>query len=579
MQFIKWGFLSLITTVLMLAMPIDSDVMRAEAGSGPAGHGHGMARDDHGKKDDHGKEARDDHGKEEKGHGGSPAMGYMEQGGHMEKGGHGGSMPSMGKMKMSGHGDDGHRDEGGGHGGGSMKGLSKIEARGFQLLSDLHCNACHYIAPELSHDAGHGGGHGSVAPDLTFLGDKFRPDWLYGFIRKPHIVRPWLKIRMPDFRLNDSEAVSLVNHLAQDMRAPFLPPLPDVRIPLSERKAYIEAGRKLMSEEYFNCWSCHQQGQKKPEGAMENWAPDLVISSKRLRPGWVVRWLQDPQKLMAGTKMPAFFEDAESGPDDILGGDELKQIVAISEYIFSLDGRRGIIGSGGPEFVSREGPDQRSATTPAKKIPEFELATKNYPRASRVRGAQLMSELNCAGCHDVGNMHEREEAGPPLAHEGSRVRKDWLVEFLKKPRRIRPIGYESGAASRMPDFRLNGEEVNAIAAFLATRTDKRMHVDEKPHAVNKKKARRGARLFASLKCASCHATKAEREAKGTNRFAGPDLARAGRRLQEEHLRLWLAGNVPETGSEMEMDTHPLVPKMGLTKKQIEDLSAYVTTLK
>ena len=106
-----------------------------------------------------------------------------------------------------------------------------------------------------------------------------------------------------------------------------------------------------------------------------------------------------------------------------------------------------------------------------------------------------------------------------------------------------------------------------------------MHVDEKPHAVNKKKARRGARLFDSLKCGSCHATKAGTEAKGTNRFAGPALARAGHRLQEEYLRLWLAGNVPGTGSKMEMDTHPLVPKMGLTKKQIEELSAYVTTLK
>ncbi len=142
MRFMKWSFLFLMTTVLVLAMPIDSGVMRAEAGGGAPGHGHGKVKDGQDKKDDHGKEAKDDHGKEEKGHGGSPAMGEMKMGGS-------GSMPSMGGMKMGGHGDDGHKDEGGGHGGSAIKGLSKTEARGFQLLSDLHCNACHYIGPEL----------------------------------------------------------------------------------------------------------------------------------------------------------------------------------------------------------------------------------------------------------------------------------------------------------------------------------------------------------------------------------------------------------------------------------------------
>ena len=99
-------------------------------------------------------------------------------------------------------------------------------------------------------------------------------------------------------------------------------------------------------------------------------------------------------------------------------------------------------------------------------------------------------------------MHEREEAGPPLAHEGNRVRKEWLVEFLKKPHRIRPTGYVTGAASRMPDFRFSDEESGAIAAYLMTRTDKRVHGHEKPHAVNKAKAGRGGLIFASLRCGS-----------------------------------------------------------------------------
>jgi mono/diheme cytochrome c family protein len=378
---------------------------------------------------------------------------------------------------------------------------------------------------------------------------------------------------MPDFRFSESEAASLVKHLSEDMRAPSLPPLRDAPIPLDERGAYIAAGKKLMSREYFNCWSCHVRGAKNPEGPLEVWAPDLMASARRLKPDWIVRWIQDPQKLMKGTKMPTFFEDDESGPDDILGGDEAKQIRAIAAYIASLGGNGETGGPGRREMASIKRKD-----VPARPS-AFELAVRRYPKVSRARGARLMNQFNCAGCHDVGGLHEKLEAGPPLAHEGSRVKKNWLIAFLKKPFRIRPIGYAAGAHSRMPDFRLSGEEARAIAGFLMTRVDGRVHLDTKPHGVSKAAAKRGARLFASLRCGACHSIEADRDMRGNSRFRGPDLTKAGRRLQVEHLGYYLAGDVGETGSKMEMDAHPIIPGMGLSEKQIGDLSAYVSTLK
>ncbi|MFQ5693015.1 MAG: c-type cytochrome, partial [Nitrospinota bacterium] len=394
----------------------------------------------------------------------------------------------------------------------------------------------------------------AVAPDLSFPGDKFRPDWLYGFLRKPHPIRPWLKIRMPSFRLTEEEAVALVRHLSRDMRQRRLPPLPaEPEWSESEKKARLEAGRKLMSEEYFGCWECHQRGEKKPEGPMENWAPDLEISSRRLRPEWIVRWLKNPQQWMPGTKMPSYFEDADSGPEEILDGDETKQIYAIRDYILSL-------------------------SPPAKKPSAFEQAKQRYPKANRAYGARLMSELNCAGCHEVGGMHEREEAGPPLAHEGSRVKRDWLVRFLKKPSKYRPLGYVAGAASRMPDFRLSEEEARAITAYFMTRMDKRTAALENSRATRRERAQRGARLYAALRCEACHrgARDGKRPKSGIH-LEGPDLSHAGRRLKEKHLRLWLAGEVTRSGSELEMDAHPLVPKLGLTREQIADLAAYLAT--
>ncbi len=454
--------------------------------------------------------------------------------------------------------EEAHQDRigaGGRHGHREVqKRLTPRQGKGFQLISTLHCNACHYISSELEHGAGHRGGHAGVAPDLTNLGDKFRPGWLFEFLQKPHIIRPWLKIRMPDFRLTEQEIVALVLHISKDMVRTSRSSLPTLKLSSAERKTFLEAGKNLMSADYFECWSCHQKGEKKPEGPIEGWAADLEISSRRLRPDWIVQWLQDPQKLMPGTKMPTYFEGPDSGPDEILSGNETKQVYAIVEYILSLSPSR----------------EESSAYAAGK---------KRHPDATRALGAQLMSELNCAGCHDFRGMYERLEAGPPLAHEGSRVRQEWLAGYLKNPSQIRPIGYTGGRYSRMPHFKMSSEEAGAIAEFLMTLKDKRTHEHVKPHAGQKANAERGAKLFASLRCGACHQTNGRPKRGGPSRFEGPNLAHAGRRLKGDHLKLWLVGDVTRSGSNLEMDAHPLVPAMGLAQKQIEELSAYLVTLK
>jgi len=103
-----------------------------------------------------------------------------------------------------------------------QKRLTTHQEKGFQLISALHCNACHYISSELEHGAGHRGGHAGVAPDLTNLGNKFRPGWLFEFLQNPQIIRPWLKIRMPDFRLTEQEIVALVGKIPREKRASLI---------------------------------------------------------------------------------------------------------------------------------------------------------------------------------------------------------------------------------------------------------------------------------------------------------------------------------------------------------------------
>ena len=109
----------------------------------------------------------------------------------------------------------------------------------------------------------------------------------------------------------------------------------------------MKAGRLLMSKDYFDCFSCHQQGDKKPEGPSEGWAPDLSLAKHRLRPIWIAKWLKDPQKIQPGTKMPSFFSDTEGIPDDVLKDPKDpdkkrqldRQVHALRDYVMSLGER------------------------------------------------------------------------------------------------------------------------------------------------------------------------------------------------------------------------------------------------
>lgn len=202
---------------------------------------------------------------------------------------------------------------------------------GQRLVQYYNCTGCHIIE-------GKGGDIRALYTDsptlappiLTGEGAKVRPEWLYGFLKGPLPVRPWLQLRMPTFRLSDKEAQTVVDYFGAlaKLESPYVY-IDRARIPAEQ----IAAGQTLMSTDYFSCFSCHQQGDKKPEGPPEGWAPDLTMAKQRLNPEWILSWIHDPQKLMPGTKMPSFYP---GGPEDVFGGNEEQQIRAIRDYLMVL---------------------------------------------------------------------------------------------------------------------------------------------------------------------------------------------------------------------------------------------------
>jgi len=200
-------------------------------------------------------------------------------------------------------------------------------AEGEKLFSDLGCGTCH---SEIKGD------EKPIAPDLTYVGDKLKRSWALGYLKEPTSIRPWLKARMPDFQFTEEEASAITKYLMtlRDKNASQLPA--KLLASMKPSEVMVKAGLRLASKDYFDCMSCHPVGDKKPDRPSEEWAPNLALAHKRLNSEWIIRWLQDPQKIQPGTKMPSYFADDKSGPVNVLNGDEDKQMIALRDYLLSL---------------------------------------------------------------------------------------------------------------------------------------------------------------------------------------------------------------------------------------------------
>lgn len=217
--------------------------------------------------------------------------------------------------------------------------------KGRRLVRQYNCVGCHiiegeggFIRPTIA-EAFKKEGRGEDAaisfspPDLIGEGRKVQPDWLFDFLKDPTIqIRPWLNVRMPTFGFTDEEVNILIEYFQalEGMSEPFQ------EIDIQLTNAEIRAAEKLFSADYLSCFSCHQVGNKKPEGGPEGWAPDFLLAPDRLNPNWIYDWIYDPNGLQPGTKMPDFYPEAAEALPDILDGDSDKHVEALRDYLMNI---------------------------------------------------------------------------------------------------------------------------------------------------------------------------------------------------------------------------------------------------
>jgi cytochrome c2 len=173
-------------------------------------------------------------------------------------------------------------------------------------------------------------------PVLTGEGAKVQPTWLFGFLKGPFDLRPWLAIRMPTFHFSDPDATELVHYFAASSNKSFPYLTAEAPQPTGERLKEVE---QLFKE--LQCVNCHVIGQLRPGQDPASAAPNFLMAKTRLRPDWIPLWLKNPQALLDGTRMPSFWDFSDeahpAAPSKLFNGDAKAQIEALRDYLMHLD--------------------------------------------------------------------------------------------------------------------------------------------------------------------------------------------------------------------------------------------------
>jgi cytochrome c2 len=391
-------------------------------------------------------------------------------------------------------------------------------ANGKKLVSESRCITCHTVE---------GKGRGS-APELSKIASTASRGWLLAFLREPQAFNP--RTAMPRYHFSEAESRDVVAFFEDEYRDFDAPK--EILEPLRVNQTRAENGKKLFRA--FGCFSCHDPagpGSEKfgPEldGIGDKRASSLDFGRRtdlaRTLPVWLAAKLESPRSFADGLKMPSYGFNA----DDTR---------AVTTALLAL-GAQAV-----PDRYRYE-PPQKPALLPGGPV------------------GGLIQSYRCLSCHLIGD-RGTDVSTAPLAYEGSKVKRDWLVDYLMLSYTIRPILEE-----RMPVLRMPKEDATQLADTLEN-----FYLDpsipEDPFAGRPAADAdpvEGQRLYVSLGCRSCHIIGAG------GGYYGPPLTEAGRRLKPGWTYNWLKG--PQR---WRADVR--CPDYGLSDLDALRLTAYLETL-
>ena len=378
-------------------------------------------------------------------------------------------------------------------------------SKGEELIEKHTCYGCHKIAGYENMP--------KTGPPLSNIGEKISYSWLAKWLDEPRGILP--EARMPDYGFSDEEAASVADYL-------FSLSVDEKSDDLAEEEVDYElADKGKIVYRVARCSICHVANEL--GGAFKKvYAPDLSIVGSKLRKNWLIDWIKNPQAYYSDTSMPQYrFTDG--------------QAETLSEYIKN-------------EFIDWDLEDTKlEAPQPIK-------------MASIEKGAQLIKNYGCFGCHDIKGTEELKKIGPYLRR--SEMEENVAAELSSigsKPMERLDFGKLEGELEEtreaflftklktprvfsdnlmMPNYKFPDDEVTPLATLLIGFTPEEIEnmplefrVQSKPS--DYEPTGEFAQIADELRCLVCHAIK------GKGSDFGPDLTIEGSMVKREWLKKFL----------------------------------------
>jgi cytochrome c2 len=404
---------------------------------------------------------------------------------------------------------------------------------GEKLVKEIGCLGCHTVGSMAASSHG---------PELSSLGSKVKPDWLYTWLKNPKHY--YAQTRMPTMRLTDQEAAHIVSFLLsqrnekfESKRLPLVKPEvvdelaltfmtskmrhPEAKVELEKMspEARLEyVGRQAIAQQ--GCFGCHEiKGfeMAKPigtelteEGSKEIERLDFgFVPIEHTRQDWFFQKLKGPRIFDQG-RVRAYHEKLRMPQFDFT--DEEAQ--ALTTFLLSL----------------------QKAEIPLQMQKRLTIKEQQVEA-----GRLLVSKLNCQGCHTLDGkeglvrsiIQDLGNAPPILDGEGKKVHEVWLYHFLENPTTVRPwLRY------RMPTFGFSGGELTSFVQYFnhLSEVEPTYAGTEIPESTPEV-LEAGHKLFKTFQCIKCHQSKPDPALSAS--FLAPDLVMAKDRLRPEWVIDWL----------------------------------------
>ncbi len=360
---------------------------------------------------------------------------------------------------------------------------------------------------------------------------------------------------------------------------------------------------KIHDPDKFGCSPCHQGNGRattsveKAHGNYEHWlwplfspanyesgcqichSADMVLVSNDI--GWTLTEGKDlfRQRGCVGCHR---FEGYDKEPEDLLSvAQQIKQIDQEKKDNFKQAG----------ELMKQA--DKAESNEAANKLNDRAVALKVTNSKLDLRIVQLDRSTKSL-------LQDMKKVGPNLKDIRLKLNKNWIPVWLKKPSDFR-------ATTKMPNFRLNEDQIKAISAFIWQSALTDQLPKHKPG-----NAAHGKELFETRGCLACHSIGEGDQLQGGT-FAA-NLTRVGEKDNYDYLVRWVHNarertrpycplekkdigpddykkkgvpfqfdldhsKCPNDGHELQVQNMTVMPSLRLSPEDAQDVASYLITLK